>query len=225
MRFQCTRNARDSENNEYARQAGDKKRSVTMCTQDIRRENVTRLQEIAFWSLSYLDFFVHRFSQEVTSVFGVYGIEVDPRHLSLVADYMTFDGQYRAFNRIHMGNNASPLQQMSFETTCSFMKNAALLGGFTVKNTRSFPLTLSLSQVISDEIIFDWLEMMSVGGRNPIKGLLSDTERSCFPLAGFSDRLTSPSSCLVMGRLVGVGTGICEMLGNIPKRGNNRFGL
>ena len=61
-------------------------------------------------------------------MFGVYGIEVDPRHLSLVADYMTFDGQYRAFNRIHMGNNASPLQQMSFETTCSLMKNAALMG-------------------------------------------------------------------------------------------------
>ncbi|OQR75141.1 DNA-directed RNA polymerase I subunit RPA1-like, partial [Tropilaelaps mercedesae] len=106
---------------------------------------------------------------EVTSVFAVYGIKVDPRHLSLVADYMTFDGAYRAFNRIHMANNASPLQQMSFETTCTFMKNAALLG--------------------------------------------------------FADRLNSPSARLVMGQLVGVGTGICEILGNIPRRGNNKYAI
>jgi DNA-directed RNA polymerase I subunit RPA1 len=28
--------------------------------------------------------------QEVASVFAVYGIQVDPRHLSLIADYMVF---------------------------------------------------------------------------------------------------------------------------------------
>jgi hypothetical protein len=31
--------------------------------------------------------------------FQAYGIEVNPRHLSLVADYMTFDGTYKPFNR------------------------------------------------------------------------------------------------------------------------------
>jgi DNA-directed RNA polymerase, beta'' subunit/160 kD subunit len=32
--------------------------------------------------------------REVKNVFAVYGIEVDPRHLSLVADYMTHSGRY-----------------------------------------------------------------------------------------------------------------------------------
>lgn len=32
-------------------------------------------------------------------IFKAYGIEVNPRHLTLVADYMTFDGTYKPFNR------------------------------------------------------------------------------------------------------------------------------
>ncbi|CAB0006214.1 unnamed protein product [Nesidiocoris tenuis] len=53
--------------------------------------------------------------KEVQEVFKVYGITVDPRHLSLVADYMTFDGVYRPLNRVGMEGGSSPLQQMSFE--------------------------------------------------------------------------------------------------------------
>lgn len=67
-------------------------------------------------------------AREVANVFAVYGIEVDPRHLLLVADYMTFDGSYRGCNRISMENNASPLQQMTFETTMNFLKSATLSG-------------------------------------------------------------------------------------------------
>jgi DNA-directed RNA polymerase I subunit RPA1 len=33
--------------------------------------------------------------KEVQSVFGAYGIGVDPRHLGLIADYMTHTGGYR----------------------------------------------------------------------------------------------------------------------------------
>jgi hypothetical protein len=33
---------------------------------------------------------------EVSSVFGAYGIAVDQRHLSLIADFMTFHGGYRS---------------------------------------------------------------------------------------------------------------------------------
>ena len=40
---------------------------------------------------------------EVLSVFGVYGINVDPRHLALIADYMTFEGKYRPMNRLGIG--------------------------------------------------------------------------------------------------------------------------
>merc|ERR1719431_1193898 len=63
---------------------------------------------------------------EVKNVFGVYGIDVDYRHLSLIADYMTVDGTYRPFNRVGMENNPSPLQQMTFETAIRFLKLATL---------------------------------------------------------------------------------------------------
>ena len=92
-------------------------------------------------------------------MFKVYGIEVDPRHLSLIADYMCFSGVYRPLNRLGIESNTSPFQKMSYETTIQFLKNATLNG-----------------------------EM---------------------------DRMESPSSCLVCGRIVPVGTGSCELLHNL----------
>jgi DNA-directed RNA polymerase I subunit RPA1 len=62
---------------------------------------------------------------QIRSVFGVYGIEVDPRHLSLIADYMTFSGGYTAMNRTGMREMSSPFLQMSFETTADFLTQAA----------------------------------------------------------------------------------------------------
>lgn len=56
----------------------------------------------------------------------VYGITVDPRHLSLIADFMTFDGTYRALNRGGMDQCPSAIQQMSFETSLRYLKNAAV---------------------------------------------------------------------------------------------------
>ncbi|XP_062517493.1 DNA-directed RNA polymerase I subunit RPA1-like isoform X2 [Corticium candelabrum] len=97
--------------------------------------------------------------KEIQSVFKVYGIEVDPRHLSLIADYMCFSGVYRPLNRLGIESNTSPFQKMSYETTIQFLKNATLNG-----------------------------EM---------------------------DRMESPSSCLVCGRIVPVGTGSCELLHNL----------
>ncbi|XP_013113377.2 DNA-directed RNA polymerase I subunit RPA1 [Stomoxys calcitrans] len=66
--------------------------------------------------------------QEVTNVFKVYGITVDRRHLSLIADYMTFDGTFQPLSRKGMEHSASPLQQMSFESCLQFLKNAAGTG-------------------------------------------------------------------------------------------------
>jgi DNA-directed RNA polymerase I subunit RPA1 len=63
---------------------------------------------------------------QIKSVFGAYGIEVDPRHLSLIGDYMTFNGDYKAMNRIGMEETSSPMLQMSFETTVHFLKKAAM---------------------------------------------------------------------------------------------------
>jgi len=65
---------------------------------------------------------------EITGVFGVYGINVDPRHLSLVADYMTRNGEYVPMNRAGMHESSSPFLQMSFETTCEFLTRAICEG-------------------------------------------------------------------------------------------------
>ncbi|XP_063781050.1 DNA-directed RNA polymerase I subunit RPA1 [Pseudophryne corroboree] len=66
--------------------------------------------------------------KEIKDVFAVYGIEVDPRHLSLVADYMCFEGTYRPLNRYGMQSSSSPFQQMTFETSYKFLKDATMSG-------------------------------------------------------------------------------------------------
>jgi DNA-directed RNA polymerase I subunit RPA1 len=58
----------------------------------------------------------------------VYGIAVDHRHLSLIADYMTYEGFYKPFNRIGIETNTSPFQKMSFETTMHFLQSATIAG-------------------------------------------------------------------------------------------------
>lgn len=63
---------------------------------------------------------------QIRGVFAVYGISVDPRHLSLIADHMTFGGEFKAMNRIGMADVGSAFLQMSFETTANFMVEAAL---------------------------------------------------------------------------------------------------
>ncbi|CAM9298500.1 unnamed protein product [Choristocarpus tenellus] len=65
---------------------------------------------------------------EVAGVFGAYGIAVDPRHLSLIADHMTFLGGYRPLNRGGMADFSSPCLQMSFETTAEFLSKASVAG-------------------------------------------------------------------------------------------------
>ncbi|RWS26622.1 DNA-directed RNA polymerase I subunit RPA1-like protein [Leptotrombidium deliense] len=80
---------------------------------------------------------------EIKNVFAVYGIQIDPRHLSLVSDYMTFDGKIKGMNRISMSANSSPLQQMSFETTTSFLKTAVLLGKSKLSLSRTLKRILS----------------------------------------------------------------------------------
>jgi len=64
--------------------------------------------------------------KEMNNVFGVYGIEVNPRHLTLVADFMTMTGCVQPFSRGAMAINASPLQKMTYETTLKFMRDAII---------------------------------------------------------------------------------------------------
>lgn len=71
---------------------------------------------------------------EINRVFGAYGIEVDHRHLSLLADYMTYEGIYKPCNRIGLKTNASPLQKITFETSTSYLKEALLHGNTKMMN-------------------------------------------------------------------------------------------
>lgn len=66
--------------------------------------------------------------REISEVFKMYGITVDSRHLTLVADYMTFNGTFQPLSRKGMENSASPLQQMSFESSLNFLRSATLQG-------------------------------------------------------------------------------------------------
>jgi DNA-directed RNA polymerase I subunit RPA1 len=62
---------------------------------------------------------------EVNSIFKHYGIKVDTRHLTLISDFMTFNGGYRPFNRFGMNENPSPLLRMSYETTMGYLADSA----------------------------------------------------------------------------------------------------
>ncbi|KAL2622234.1 hypothetical protein R1flu_002439 [Riccia fluitans] len=98
---------------------------------------------------------------EVLSVFGSYGIGVNPRHLSLISDFMTSQGGYRPCNRLGIYSSPSPFLKMSYETATTFLMDA------TLKKQ--------------------------------------------------SDNLTSPSSRIVLGRVVESGTGSFELLQKIDE--------
>ncbi|KAJ2547714.1 hypothetical protein EV175_005105 [Coemansia sp. RSA 1933] len=67
---------------------------------------------------------------EIYNIFDVYNIEIDNRHLGLVADYMTFKCEFKPFNRICLSSSPSPFTKMSFESTCTFLQEAAIYGDF-----------------------------------------------------------------------------------------------
>ncbi|TRZ04271.1 hypothetical protein DNTS_031963, partial [Danionella cerebrum] len=96
------------------------------CSLDLNRLYCNDVHSMA--NIYGIEAAVRVIEKEIKDVFAVYGIEVDPRHLSLVADYMCFEGMYKPLNRFGIQSNTSPLQQMSFETTFKFLKQATILG-------------------------------------------------------------------------------------------------
>jgi hypothetical protein len=96
--------------------------------------------------------------KEMSAVFGAYNIDVDNRHLELIADYMvrrspslgiigltvsqTFEGGYKPFNRRGISTNPSPLLKASYETTAAFLSDAALHGDFDDLTTPSGNIVL-----------------------------------------------------------------------------------
>ncbi|CAR27697.1 hypothetical protein ZYGR_0N01820 [Zygosaccharomyces rouxii] len=63
---------------------------------------------------------------EINNVFSRYAISVSFRHLDLIADLMTRQGNYLAFNRQGMETSTSSFMKMSYETTCQFLTKAVL---------------------------------------------------------------------------------------------------
>ncbi|THH14387.1 hypothetical protein EW146_g5928 [Bondarzewia mesenterica] len=80
--------------------------------------------------------------REMSGVFDVYKIDVDIRHMELIADYMTFEGGYKPFNRKGIGMHSSPLLRASFETTAAFLSDATLYGDFDDLRTPSGTLVV-----------------------------------------------------------------------------------
>lgn len=83
--------------------------------------------------------------KEIQNVFNVYGITVDPRHLTLIADYMTFNGIFEPMSKRGMESSTSPLQQMSFESSLIFLKEAVL--NSKKDNIRSASSSLMIGQL------------------------------------------------------------------------------
>lgn len=65
---------------------------------------------------------------EINNVFSTYAIAVSSRHLDLIADMMTREGTYLAFNRQGIDSSTSAFKKMSYETTCQFLTKAVLDG-------------------------------------------------------------------------------------------------
>lgn len=62
--------------------------------------------------------------REIRAVQSAYNIEVNYRHLTLLADYFTADGNYKACNRGALSSCQSIMQQMSYESCMHFLKQA-----------------------------------------------------------------------------------------------------
>ena len=66
--------------------------------------------------------------KEMDAVFKGHSINVDMRHLNLIADVMTRRGGFTPFNRMGLKGAVSPFMKMSFETTMGFVRDAVLEG-------------------------------------------------------------------------------------------------
>ncbi|CAL4060940.1 unnamed protein product [Meganyctiphanes norvegica] len=75
--------------------------------------------------------------REILEVQSAYDIKVDFRHLSLLADYFTCEGVYKACSRQALASNLSPLQKMSYETCTKFLVSSILQGESDKMNSPS----------------------------------------------------------------------------------------
>ncbi|XP_022154235.1 DNA-directed RNA polymerase I subunit 1 [Momordica charantia] len=83
--------------------------------------------------------------REIQNIFSSYGISVNIRHLTLVADYMTHSGGYRPMSRLGgIAESISPFSRMTFETASKFIVQAAFHGEIDNLETPSARICLGL---------------------------------------------------------------------------------
>ncbi|KAJ8767918.1 hypothetical protein K2173_020858 [Erythroxylum novogranatense] len=83
--------------------------------------------------------------REVKHVFSSYAVSVNERHLTLIADFMTHTGEYRAMSRVGgISDSVSPFSKMTFETASKFIVEAALHGETDHLETPSARICLGL---------------------------------------------------------------------------------
>ncbi|KAL7138520.1 hypothetical protein ABFS83_10G169600 [Erythranthe nasuta] len=83
--------------------------------------------------------------REVKHVFDIYGVKIDYRHLSLIADHMTHTGSYLPMSRHgSISESLSPFLKMSFETASKFIVEAASHGLTDKLDTPSSRICLGL---------------------------------------------------------------------------------
>ncbi|KAG0439040.1 DNA-directed RNA polymerase I subunit 1 [Dictyocoela muelleri] len=83
--------------------------------------------------------------REIKSVFDVYGISIDIRHLMLIADYMCMNGVYSPFSRIGLSNMVSePFHKMSFESSYSKIRDCVIMEEIDQLMSPSSRLTLGI---------------------------------------------------------------------------------
>lgn len=83
--------------------------------------------------------------QEISTVFKSYGIAVNMRHLTLIADFMTHSGGYRPMSRLGgIKDSISAFSKMSFETASKFIVEAARFGETDHLETPSARICLGL---------------------------------------------------------------------------------
>ncbi|KAK8562107.1 hypothetical protein V6N13_148766 [Hibiscus sabdariffa] len=82
---------------------------------------------------------------EISNVFTSYGIAVNIRHLTIIADFMTHSGKYRPMSRLGgIAESISPFSKMSFETAARFIVEAARHGLVDNLETPSSRICLGL---------------------------------------------------------------------------------
>jgi DNA-directed RNA polymerase I subunit RPA1 len=95
--------------------------------------------------------------KEIKAVFDVYGIAVDYRHLSLIGDFITYNGEYRAFNRIGMEESNSPFLKMSYETTMKYLIQSSVTNDTDWMKSPSSALVLGQAPNIGSNV-FDLIQ-------------------------------------------------------------------